>query len=141
MQCGFMPGHSTTDTIFILCQLQEKLHAINETLYMAFVNLDKAFNHVPRHVIWWALCKLGVKEWLVWLIQSIFEDTRSRALVGCNLSEEFSVKVGVHQGSCLSPLLFMVLEALSQGMGCTGCPWGNLYANDLVIVTEPLEEL
>ena len=59
----------------------------------------------------------------------------------CNLSEEFSVKVGVHQGFCLSPLLFiMVLEALSQEFR-TECPWENLYGDDLVIITESLEEL
>ena len=52
MQFGFMPGCSTTDVIFIACQLQEKFHAINKTqTHMAFVGLKKAFNHVPRHVI------------------------------------------------------------------------------------------
>ena len=67
--------------------------------------------------------------------------SRSRVRVGCNLSEEFSVKVGIHQGSCLSPLLLiMVLEALSQVFH-TGCQWKNLYADDLVIITESLEEL
>ena len=60
--------------------------------------------------------------------------------VGCNLSEEFSGKVGVHQGSCLSPLLFiMVLEALFQEF-CTGCAWENLHADDLVVSTESLKE-
>ena len=49
--------------------------------------------------------------------------------------------MGVHQGSCLSLLLFItVLEALYQGFR-TGCPWENLYADDLVIITESLEEL
>ena len=141
MQFGFMPGRSTTDAIFIVRQLQEKFHAVNRTLYMAFVDLEKAFDRVPRRVIWWALRKLGVEEWLVRLIQSMYENARSRVRVGCNLSEEFSVKVGVHQGSCLSPLLFItVLEALSQEFR-TGCPWENLYADDLVIISESLEEL
>ena len=126
MQFGFMPGRSTTDTIFIACQLQGKLYAINKTLYLTFVNLEKAFNGVPRGVIWWALCILGVKVWLLWLIHSMYENTRSRMHVGCDLSEESSVKVGVHQGSCLSPLLFIiVLEALSQAFR-TGCPWTSL---------------
>ena len=50
-------------------------------------------------------------------------------------------KLGVHQGSCLSPLLFTtVLEALPKEF-CTGYPWENLCANNLVIVTELLEEL
>ena len=55
-------------------------------------------------------------------------------------SEEFEVKVGVHQGSVLSPLLFIiVLEALSREFR-SGVPWEDLYADDIVIVTESLEE-
>ena len=66
---------------------------------------------------------------------------RSRVRVGCNLNEEFSVKAGVYQGSCLRPLLLLTIpEALFQEFR-TGCRWKNLYADDLVIITEPLEEL
>ena len=51
------------------------------------------------------------------------------------------VKVGVHQGSVLSPLLFViVLEVLSGECRLT-LPWEMLYANDLVIIAENLEEL
>ena len=50
------------------------------------------------------------------------------------------VKVGVHQGSVLSPLLFIiVLEALSREFR-SGVPWEDLYADDLVIIAESLEE-
>ena len=55
-------------------------------------------------------------------------------------TEEFEVKVGVHQGSVLSPLLFIiVLEALSREFR-SGVPWEDLYADDLVIIAESLEE-
>ena len=48
---------------------------------------------------------------------------RSRVRVGEGYSKEFEVKVGVHQGSVLSPLLFIfVLEALSQEFR-SGVPW------------------
>ena len=115
--------------------------ASNKTLYMAFVDLEKAFDSVPRRVIWWAHRKLGINEWMVWFIQSMYEKARSRVCVDCNLSEEFSVKAGLQQGFCLSPLVFItVLEALSQEFHA-GCPWENLYADDLVIITESLEEL
>ena len=71
----------------------------------------------------------------------MYENIRSRVGVGCNPSEDFGVKMGVHQGFNLSPLLFiMVLETLSPEFR-TGCPWENLYANDLVIITESLKEL
>ena len=95
---------------------------------MAFIDLEKAFDRVPREVIWWAMRKLGIDEWLVRLVH-----VRSRVRVGYGYSEEFGVGVGVHQGSVLSPLLFIiVLEALSREF-CTGCPWELLYADGLMI--------
>ena len=65
MQFGFMPGRGTTDAIFILRQLQEKKLAKNKKLFLAFVDLEKAFDRVPRKVLWWSMRKLGVDEWIV----------------------------------------------------------------------------
>ena len=70
-QFGFVPGRGTTDAIFVVRQLQEKNLAVNKRLYMAFVDLEKAFDSVPRKVIWWALRKLGVEEWIVWLVEGM----------------------------------------------------------------------
>ena len=78
MQCGFMSGRGTTDAIFIVRQLQEEHLTANKPLYMAFVDLEKAFDRVPLDVIWWAMRKLGTEEWLVRLVQSIYTDVRSR---------------------------------------------------------------
>ena len=41
--------------------------------------------------------KLGVEEWLVRLVQSMYANVRSRVRVGDGYSDEFSVLVGVHQ--------------------------------------------
>ena len=50
MQFGFMAGTGTTDAIFIVRQLQEKYLAKNKELWMAFVDLEKAFDRV--HLSW-----------------------------------------------------------------------------------------
>ena len=70
----------------------------------------------------------------------MYANARSSVLVGEGYIKEFEVKVGVHQGSVFSLLLFIiVLEALSQEFR-SGILWEDLYANDLVIITEFLEE-
>ena len=141
MQFGFMPGRGTTDAIFIVRQLQEKFLAKDKTLYLAFVDLEKAFDRVPRAVLWWAMRKLGVPEILVKTVQAMYHNASARVRVGSSVSDPFEVKVGVHQGSVLSPLLFiMVLEALSIEFR-TGCPWELLYADDLALIAESMEEL
>ena len=70
---------------------------------MVFVDLEKAFDRVPRKVIWWALRKPGVEEWTVRLVQGMYANALSCVHVGEGYSEEFEVKVGVHQGSVLRP--------------------------------------
>ena len=107
---------------------------------MAFVDLEKAFDRVPRKVIWWALRKLGVDEWIVRLVQGMYSNARSRVRVGEGYSDELKVKVGLHQGAVLSPLLFIILlEASSPEFRCK-VPWEDLYADDLVIIAESMEE-
>ena len=141
MQFGFMPGKGTSDAIFILRQMQEKYLAKNKQLFFGFVDLEKAFDRVPREVIWWSMRKLGIEEWLIKLVQSMYCNARSRVRVGGAFSDEFNVTVGVHQGSVLSPLLFIiVLEALSCSFR-VGCPLELLYADDLAILAISKEEL
>ena len=60
------PRMSATVAMFMVQQLQEKYQAVNKH-YVAFVDLEKAFDHVSRKGIWWALRSLVLRNGL-WLV-------------------------------------------------------------------------
>ena len=72
MQFGFMKGKGTTDAIFMARQMQKNFRVKGKKLYFGFVDLEKAFDRVPREVISWAMRKLGVEEWLVSAVISMY---------------------------------------------------------------------
>jgi len=100
----------------------------------------KAFNRVLREVIKWAMHKLGVEEWLVLAVMSMYTGANAVVRTVCGNSSCFEVKVVMRQGSALSPLLFViVMEALS-GEFRVALPW-ELYADDLIVITETEDDL
>ena len=106
MQFGFMSGKGTTDAIFIMRQVEEKHQAKKKTLYYAFVDLEKAFDRVPREVVRWALSKLGVDEWLIRTVMALYPGACTVVRTDAGLRKSFEVKVGLHHGSvhcCLLP--------------------------------------
>src|SRR5207253_2218816 len=104
-----------TDAIFIVRQFQKKYLTKKKDLWMAFTDLEKAFDRVPREVPRWALREVEVDEWLIKVIQSLYKGATTSVKLRSGKNQPFEVKVGVHQGSVLSPLLFIiVLKALSS---------------------------
>ena len=103
--------------------------------------MDKTFDRVPRDVVWWVLRKLDVEEWLIRVVQPMYRNTRSQVRINSDFSDDFLLKVGLHQRSVLSPLLFIiVLEALSSEIR-SGCPEELLNAVDIALVSETLADL
>ena len=49
-------------------QMQQNFRVKGKKLYFGFVDLEKAFDRVPREMIRWAMYKLGVEEWLVYAV-------------------------------------------------------------------------
>ena len=85
------------------------------------------------------MLKLGVEEWLVSAVMYTGAKIVVRTVYG--YSSGFEVKVGMHQGSALSPLLFViVMEAISREFR-VALPWELLYADDLVVIAETEEDL
>ena len=105
------------------------------------MDLEKAFDRVPREVISWTMRKLGVEEWLVSAVMSMYTGAKTVFRIVYGNSKGFEVKVGMHQGSGLSPLLFViVMEAISREFR-VALPWELLYADDLAVIAETEEEL
>ena len=77
MQFGFVPGKGTVDAIFMVRQLQEKFLERRKDLFFAFMDLEKAFDRVPREIVRWALRQLGVEEWLVQKVMTMYERART----------------------------------------------------------------
>ena len=61
---------------------------------MCFVDLEKAFDRVPRMVLEWAMKKRGIPEVMVRAVMSLYGGEKTRVRVGQELSEEFEAKVG-----------------------------------------------
>ena len=96
---------------------------------------------MPQEVVWWALRYLGVDEWIVSVIKAMYEDASTKVRLNGRQSKAFNVRVWMHQGSVLSPLLFIImLEALTREFR-EGLPMELLYADDLVLISETKELL
>ena len=118
-QFDFVPGRGTTDAIFVEKQLQEK-YLSNKRLYVAFVDLEKAFDGVPQKVIRWALRKLGVEEWIVRQVQGMNANERSHVRLCEGYSEELkwrSVFIKTRYTACCTSSLCLKPHHSSSALG------------------------
>ena len=141
MQFRFTPGKGTVDAIFIVSTMQGEYQKEDKKLYMCFVDMGKAFDRVPRKVMEWATRMKGLSEVIVRTIMSLYDGAKTRVRVGSAYSMAFKIKVGVHQGSVLSPLLFAIVVDVITEYARRGVVIELLYADDLVLISEDMEDL
>ena len=100
-----------------------------------------SFDRVLRKVLEWALSKKGIPEVLVRSVMSQYEGEKTWVRVDSELSEEFEVKVGMHQRSVLSPFLSAVVVDVVTEFAREDALSESLYTDDLVLMSETSEEL
>ncbi|KAK3565083.1 hypothetical protein QTP86_033141 [Hemibagrus guttatus] len=120
----------------------EKYRDGQRELHCVFVDLEKAYDRVPREELWYCMRKSGVAEKYVRVVQDMYERSRTD-VVWCAVgqTEEFNVEVGLHQGSALSLFLFaMVMDQLSEEVRQES-PCTMMFADDIVICSEGREQV
>jgi hypothetical protein len=121
-QCGFRPQRSCTDQIFTLRKLSELSVEWQQRLYVAFVDLRKAFDSIARPALWAILRARGVPEQLVGVIRDLHSDTTCRVRVNGRRSRQFSMEFGVQQGCPLASVLFNVFFDHVVREALAACP-------------------
>ena len=104
---------------------------------MVFVDLEKAFDRVPRVLTESSLRIKGVVE--CYVNAGMNQEVLSQMKVEGENSKEFAVRVGIHQGSILLPLIFaVVMDVVTEEVAKEGR--ALMYADDLVLICETKEE-
>ena len=114
-QLGFRKGRGTTEGMFSLRQLVKKRLERQGHMTLAFVDLEKAYDTVPRKMEMATLRWMGAPESEVRMVEAMYENAKGRVVVGSGMSNEFQVNIGLRQGSAMSPLLFnLVITGTNQ---------------------------
>ncbi|KAK7915621.1 hypothetical protein WMY93_011382 [Mugilogobius chulae] len=148
-QCGFRPGRGTLDQLYTLHRVLEGSWEFAQPVHMCFVDLDKAFDRVPRGVLWGVLREYGVRGPLLRAVRSLYDRSRSCVRIAGSKSDLFPVHVGLRQGCPLSPVLFIVfMDRISRrSQGPESVQFGDhrisslLFADDVVLMASSNQDL
>ncbi|TWW67702.1 Protein kinase C-binding protein NELL1 NEL-like protein 1 [Takifugu flavidus] len=88
-QCGFRPGRGTVDQLYSLSRVLEGAWEFAQPVHMCFVDLEKAFNRVPRGVLWGVLREYGVSGPLIRAVRSLYDRCQSLVRIAGSKSNSF----------------------------------------------------
>jgi hypothetical protein len=114
-QFGFMPEKSTMEVIFLIRQLMERCRKQKKDVHMIFIDLEKAYDKVPRNVMWWALQKHKVSSKYITLIKDMYDNVVTSVQTSDGDTNDFPINIGLHQGSALRLYLFaLVMDEVTR---------------------------
>ena len=124
----------------------------DSSLYINFVDYEKAFDSLDRDTLWKLLQHYGIPEKFISLIRSSYEDMACRVIHAGQLTDSFMVKTGVRQGCLLSPFLFLLAidwimkkTTKNRRNGIQWTPWSQLedldFADDLALLSHSHKQM
>uniref|UniRef100_A0A183GGL2 Reverse transcriptase domain-containing protein n=1 Tax=Heligmosomoides polygyrus TaxID=6339 RepID=A0A183GGL2_HELPZ len=72
------------------------------------LDLEKAYDRLPRAVLWNSLRGRGVPERLISVIKDMYEGSKAAVQIPHGMTKKMDITLGVHQRSALSPFLFVL---------------------------------
>ena len=121
-QCGFRKNRGCVDMIFTSRQLVEKTLEHDDSLFVLFVDLKKAYDSVPRNALWKVLGKVGVPPTMLQIIKSFHDGMKADVRVGATSTDSIEVKNGLRQGCTLAPTLFNIYYSVVVSSWRDKCP-------------------
>lgn len=154
-QAGFRKNYSTIDHIFTLQSIVKKyLSKKCGRFYVLFVDFSKAFDCIPRILLWDVLKKKGLKGKMSNIIKSMYEEVKSAVRLNkYEMTEYFECVSGVKQGCVLSPILFslyvselelMLKESKTNGtelLSNNELAYSLMYADDVCLMSDTVIDM
>ena len=118
-----------------------KVHGRSKTATLCIRGPRESLRQDSTEELWYRMRKSGIVEKYVRFVQDMYEGSETVMRCAVGTTESFKVKVGLHQGSALSPFLFAVtMDRLTDEVRREP-PWTMLFADDIVICEETREEV
>ena len=112
-QHGFRAGRRLEEHIISANIIMQKTWAIGRPVWIASLDLSKAFDRLAWTPLWRALEAHGVSNHMIWLIQNVYCNQTGGVVCDSSLSHEFGIRAGIRQGRALNARLFS--SALAWG--------------------------
>ena len=149
MQNAFRETRSMADNIMMLQAIMNKNCANHNETYLCFIDLEKAYDKIPRKLLWTEMEKQGIGGKFLRIIKEMYNGQRRKVKTKSGWTDWIESNMGLRQGCVFSPLLFTIyMNNIHEELGKAGgiqmeevkIP-ALLFADDLLLIAKGEQEM